>query len=230
MATVGLRELSRETRKVIEQLEESREPVLIVRRGKPIAALVTVDGENLNQMLLESLPEFVKERRQADEELAAGKTRPLSEVMAEIEANEPEDDEDPATGDEAEGPFHDLLLAWSAKLDSPDLVAAIGAPPEVGSGPKETEEIGALNQELLRRFADNALLEAFQQVRNVNSNLADALRRQGNLSSPEFKEALERVTNVERLVRPTLIDLGPARGLVVSGKELADEEKEVEAD
>src|SRR4051794_528582 len=114
MAAVGLRKLSRETREVIERLEESREPVLIVRRGKPIAALVAVDGENLNQLLLAGLPEFVEERRRADEELANSQTRPLGEVMAEIEANEPEDEEE--LPEEGEGSFHDLLLAWKSEL------------------------------------------------------------------------------------------------------------------
>ncbi len=226
MAAVGLRKLSRETREVIEQLEESHEPVLIVRRGKPIAALVAVDGENLNQLLLASLPEFVEERHKADEELATSQTRPLGEVMAEIEANEPEGAEEPP--EEDEGPFHDLLLAWKSELESPNLAAALGAPPEVESEPAEMEEIGALNQELLRRYVDNALLEAFRQVRNLNANLADTLRRRGKFSTPGFKAALEQVTDVERLTHPIrarAIVVNDEGEVILGGEDVVAEER-----
>ena len=228
MAAVGLRKLSRETREVIEQLEESREPVLIVRRGKPIAALIAVDGENLNQLLLEGLPEFVEERRRADEELASNQTRPLGEVMAELEASEPEDREE--VPEEGEGSFHDLLMAWKAGLESPDLTAALGAPPEVESEPAEMEEIGALNRELLRRYVDSALLEAFRQVRDVNANLADALRRQGKFSTLGFKAALEQVTGVERLAHPIragVVAVNEQGEVVLGGEEVAAEEREL---
>lgn len=226
MATVGLRTLSRETRKVIEQLEESREPVLILRRGKPIAALVAVDGENLNQLLIEGLPEFIEERRQADEELGDAQTRPLAEVMKEIEANEPESEDEPPG--ENEESFHNLLLAWRAELENVEMATALGAPSVVESEPAELEEIGALNQELLRRYLDNALLEAFRQVRDVNANLADALRREGKFSTPGFRALLEQVTGVERLTHPIragAIAVNDQGEIILSSEEAAVEER-----
>lgn len=232
MATVGLRELSRETRKVIEELEESREPVLIVRRGEPIAALITVDAENANEMLLASLPEFVAERERADKELEAGRTRPLSDVMAEIEA------EEGAGGAEEEleeaDRVEDLVAAWRERLASPEfgppIAEAIGAEFE----PAEVERIGALNRELFESLAVSACVGAVQQLQSVNANLVKSLSRQGKLSGTRFRAALEQVTEVERLARPvtvsfasgiTVADFGASKVFGGEGKEPAGEEE-----
>ncbi len=84
MGAIGIRELSRRTRDVIEEVERTGRPVLITRYGRPAVAIVSVDPAELEDFILANAPEFTRGMRQADEELAAGETRALRDVVAEI--------------------------------------------------------------------------------------------------------------------------------------------------
>jgi antitoxin (DNA-binding transcriptional repressor) of toxin-antitoxin stability system len=81
-----INDLPRSTRRIVERLERSGEPVVITRHGKLIAALVPVDEAMAVQLALSLAPEFVEGRRRANQELKDGKTRPLNEVIAEMES------------------------------------------------------------------------------------------------------------------------------------------------
>lgn len=86
MPVVGIRELSRNVSGLVEQVERTGEIVLVTRHGRPVAALVRVDRDSLEDLLLAHAPEFIDDMRQADEDLAAGRTQPLEEVMADLAA------------------------------------------------------------------------------------------------------------------------------------------------
>lgn len=85
MPVVGIRELARQVSRLVGEVEESREPAVITRRGRPVALIVPVDQAALEDFVLANAPEFVDATRAADAELAAGQTRPLSTVLAELE-------------------------------------------------------------------------------------------------------------------------------------------------
>jgi antitoxin (DNA-binding transcriptional repressor) of toxin-antitoxin stability system len=82
---IGIRELARQVSRLIGDVESSREPALITRHGKPIAMIVPVDAEAVEDLVLASGPEFVAAMREADAELAAGKTRSLDDVLADAD-------------------------------------------------------------------------------------------------------------------------------------------------
>jgi prevent-host-death family protein len=211
MPAVGMRELSRETRKVVEQLESDGEPILIVRHGKPVAALVAVDGERVDELLLASAPQFVQERREADSALTEGRTRPMSEVLAEMEAAEGSEAE------AAEGPAEEELLtvgdlgkgvAWT--IDPKDLwsdyserlamasegvLDAPGARPD----PEVVEKIQSLNADLLSSWTVMMLDSALAKVRRVNQNVAELASEEGEFSMERFLEMLQGVTAAERI-------------------------------
>ncbi len=94
MAVIGLRELSREPKKVVEKLQSGEGPVIITKQGKPIAALVELTEENIAEYALAALPEFVERRERAREEIATGGGRPSSDVLAEVEAEDKGYDDD----------------------------------------------------------------------------------------------------------------------------------------
>ena len=50
MATVNVRELARNTSKVIDDVSKKHRPTLITRAGRPVAAVVPIDAEALENI------------------------------------------------------------------------------------------------------------------------------------------------------------------------------------
>lgn len=86
MRTYGIRELQRRSSEIVAELERSRRPALVTRHGKPIAVLSPVDEDALEDFILANAPEYVASMDEADEDGRRGRTRSLSDVVAEIDA------------------------------------------------------------------------------------------------------------------------------------------------
>lgn len=82
MAMVNVRELSRNTSKVVGAVARTKRPTLIVRGGKPIAALYAVEAEDWEDWVLANAPEFIAGMRAADEDMRHGRTITLDEYFA----------------------------------------------------------------------------------------------------------------------------------------------------
>jgi prevent-host-death family protein len=85
MRAVNVRELARNTSRVIDDVERSKRPALITRSGRPVAAVVPINLDALEDWILASAPVFVKGRRQADKEFRLGETISMGEVFARLE-------------------------------------------------------------------------------------------------------------------------------------------------
>ena len=85
MAAVNVRELARNTSKVIDAVERSKRPAIITRSGRPVAAVVPIDPDALEDWILANAPEFVEGMRAADEEFRRGETISMDELFARIE-------------------------------------------------------------------------------------------------------------------------------------------------
>src|SRR5262245_35326666 len=83
MATVGIRELSRETSRVIKQFEETGEPLIITRENRPIGVLQAVDSSQLEDLVLATAPEFQESSQRTREAVEAGTTRSLDDLADE---------------------------------------------------------------------------------------------------------------------------------------------------
>ena len=79
MATVNVRELARNTSKVIDDVAKRRRPTLVTRAGRPVAAVVPIDADALEDWILANAPEFVEGMKLADEEMKRGETVWLDE-------------------------------------------------------------------------------------------------------------------------------------------------------
>lgn len=86
MATVSIRELANNTSKIVNRVHESGGYTVVTKHGRPVACLVAVDDMELEDFVLTHAPEFAKGRALADAELAAGDTRSLDAVLAELDA------------------------------------------------------------------------------------------------------------------------------------------------
>jgi len=65
--------------------------MIITNRGQPVAALIPIRPEALEDFLLATADEYVDSMREADEDHATGKTVPMDEVFAGLDATEEAD-------------------------------------------------------------------------------------------------------------------------------------------
>ena len=84
MSTVGIRELARNAGSIIAEVERTRRPTFVTRRGRPAVAIVALDAGELEDFILATAPEFAESLHEADAELRAGTTRSLAQVADEL--------------------------------------------------------------------------------------------------------------------------------------------------
>jgi prevent-host-death family protein len=84
--TYGIRELQRRSSEIVDELERSRRPALVTRHGKPVAVLSPIDEDALEDFILANAPEYVASMTEADQDAREGRTRPLADVIAELDA------------------------------------------------------------------------------------------------------------------------------------------------
>jgi prevent-host-death family protein len=84
MAAVNVRELARNTSKVIGDVARRKRPTIITRAGRPVAAVVPIDADALEDWILANSPEFVQGMRKADKELRLGQTVGMDEAFASL--------------------------------------------------------------------------------------------------------------------------------------------------
>ena len=88
MSTVGVRELARRASAIIDEIATKKEPVLITRRGRPVAYVLPVDSEQFEEFVLANAPEFIAGMEEADAELRTGETVSLSELKQQLEGGD----------------------------------------------------------------------------------------------------------------------------------------------
>lgn len=81
MTVVNMRELSRRTSGVVDEMRSRKRPTLVTRAGRPVAALVPIDPTALEDWVLATAPTFVAGMRAADRELRTRKTRSLDVIL-----------------------------------------------------------------------------------------------------------------------------------------------------
>jgi prevent-host-death family protein len=85
MGVVGVRDLGRHASKVVGDVRRSGRPVIVTVNGQPVAVVVPLKPEDLEDYVLAYGEQFVRDRLEADRELAAGETHALDDVVAELD-------------------------------------------------------------------------------------------------------------------------------------------------
>lgn len=89
MQHVGVRELVNRASALLDELEQGGQPVIVTRRGQPIAVLSPIDAEAFYNHVLAQAPDFVRGREAAAAEIAEGDTGvPLADFIAELDAED----------------------------------------------------------------------------------------------------------------------------------------------
>lgn len=80
MRFVTVSELKNEASSIVHRVENG-DPVVVVRHGKPRAAVIPLKEDELDQLLFESSPEVHRVLREAFADLKAGRTVTLREYL-----------------------------------------------------------------------------------------------------------------------------------------------------
>lgn len=90
MATITMRDLLRDSKRVFDALESNRMPVVVTRNGRPFAALMPLDQEQAEALLLASNPEIAEMQKSAERVIASGGGTSLDEALQELESGHAE--------------------------------------------------------------------------------------------------------------------------------------------
>jgi prevent-host-death family protein len=82
VTTVGIRELARRASAIVRSVRDTGEPAIVTDRGRAVGVLYPIDGDALEDYVLANAPEFVTSMREADEDLVAGRTVSLDQLLA----------------------------------------------------------------------------------------------------------------------------------------------------
>jgi prevent-host-death family protein len=85
--TTTVRQLHNATSATIEHVRSTGGSVLVTRHGSPVAVILPVDPDELEDYILANAPEFVRSMKTAEREVARGETVPLEQVIAEHEGH-----------------------------------------------------------------------------------------------------------------------------------------------
>jgi prevent-host-death family protein len=191
MPIYGVGELNQQGSKILAQLEEDGEPVVITKQGRPIAVLSALEGEQVRDLTLSLAPAFVERRRRAEEDLRAGRTRSVSEAREELERELEETEEGRAflakhRGGQSE--LHQETLAESGvpaasqavlKDESSEVISEVeelfaDAPTRLAD--RSTTVVGAWSADA-RRLIDRAIGRAWELVDQYDQGRAESAPR-----------------------------------------------------
>ncbi len=87
MATVTIRELGRQVSGVVNEVRTTGRPTFVTHRGTPVAVLLPLDTEQLEDFVLANAPEYVASMSDADEAIERGEPGvALADAIAEFES------------------------------------------------------------------------------------------------------------------------------------------------
>jgi prevent-host-death family protein len=94
---MGIREFARHVSRHVERVEKTGRPLVLTRHGKPVAAVIALDAETLEDFVLAHAPDLAASLREANRELARGDTRALEQTLAELDRDAAADGRSPRT-------------------------------------------------------------------------------------------------------------------------------------
>lgn len=205
MAVVGIRQLSRDTSRIIKEFQETGEPVILTREGQPIGALMPVDQRQLEDLVLATAPEFRESARRAQEDVQAGRARSLEDVARERGVEPPsrrqsaenEQLEEATEPSFEEGELDREQLVEMAEAELSSLSTILLRPVFERISSEAADEINRLSAEVVQLVTDAGSVEpADEDVREVTELTAAVY---GRLFRQRFLATL-RAANAEQAI------------------------------
>jgi antitoxin (DNA-binding transcriptional repressor) of toxin-antitoxin stability system len=196
MAVIGIRDLSRKTREVFDQLEKNGEPVIVARHGKPVAILSVPTKRQLVDADIAATPGFRGSLDQANRELAEGTAKSFDQFVAEVEAEEADE------GTEA--------TTYTVTVNSGDMFGFA----------KRKIDAELIDPDLIDGLVKEALGEALVDVQSVSEEVESLAEEQG-MSQEERRAAIKGAMAMRRAEqkRARAARHAPVRGVVIEAHE-----------
>ena len=99
--SVGMREFSRSTFAVLDQVHSTGEAVTLTNRGRPVGEIVPISSDDAARYaatMAAQSSEFLLSLRHADTDLEMGEAKELKEFIDSLPEDEPSEDDAPARG------------------------------------------------------------------------------------------------------------------------------------
>lgn len=74
MATVSIRELGQNASGVIADVSKNGRPIVVTKHGAPVAAVIAINNDDLEDLVLSKAPQFLADFEAADDDVRKGKT------------------------------------------------------------------------------------------------------------------------------------------------------------
>jgi prevent-host-death family protein len=219
MAVITVRALLRDAAAVFDRLETDQEPVVVTRHGHPVAALVPIDQDHAEAMILSAAPELIESRRRAANARAEGRTIPLSNALQNLDVEQLSQDREQVAipgshSEQAEDPLVQSLA---------ELTYLVGASLAAEVTETATRRVDEITRQAVSAASAGGVLEEGEpreqllgRIHRLNARLLGLSFRHELLS-----DALERVTAVSAGAPVAAQISHPAEGLL--GKSLTDE-------
>src|SRR5437016_1721864 len=81
---VGIRDFSRQVSDIIRAVEETGEPAVITRHGRPVVTMIPPTEEQLAGFVLANAPRFLQAMKTTEREAAEGRLTTLAELRREL--------------------------------------------------------------------------------------------------------------------------------------------------
>jgi prevent-host-death family protein len=81
VSVITSRDLARRTRDVLDEVEKTGSPAIVTRSGRPAVAVIPLDVGALEDFVLSTSIRYLADMREADLDLAAGRTVSLDDLM-----------------------------------------------------------------------------------------------------------------------------------------------------
>jgi len=86
MSVIAMRDLTRKTREVVEEVRRTGKPAIVTQYGRPAVALIPVPPDGaFEDLVLAHAPRFLNAISEAEADAAAGRTRRLSAVKRDLD-------------------------------------------------------------------------------------------------------------------------------------------------
>lgn len=85
MATVSIRELGQNASGVISDVAKNGRPIVVTKHGAPVAAVIAINPDELEDLVLSKAPQFLEDFAAADDDVRKGRTVNAGDFFAQLD-------------------------------------------------------------------------------------------------------------------------------------------------
>ncbi|HEY7932432.1 MAG TPA: type II toxin-antitoxin system Phd/YefM family antitoxin [Solirubrobacteraceae bacterium] len=85
MATVTVRDLSRNTSSIISDVVKTQKPTIVTKHGAPVVVVMAINPGDLEDLVLSKAPQFLQDYKDAEDDARNGRTVDADEFFDQLD-------------------------------------------------------------------------------------------------------------------------------------------------